>query len=82
MCVAVPYHQDIYVKSGYGSLDAKAGHSLFTEYQMAPRAQIFRRDVGKVASMADMEHMMRQNGKRSTQSHTPVLVSVCLVDMI
>lgn len=57
----VPYHQDIYVKSGYGSVDAKADHALFTEYQMADRAQLFRRDVGKVSSLDDMEYIMRQN---------------------
>jgi hypothetical protein len=59
----VPFHQDIYVKSGYGSVDAKADHQLFTEYQMAPRAQLFRRDVGKVSSMDDMKYIMRQNGR-------------------
>jgi len=40
----VPYHQDVYVKSGYGLLDKLSGHALFTEYQQAPRAKIFRRD--------------------------------------
>lgn len=40
----VPYHQDVYVQSGYGLLDKLSGHALFTEYQQAPRAKIFRRD--------------------------------------
>ena len=51
------------MRSGYGSVDAKADHQLFTEYQMAPRAQIFRREVGKVSTMDDMERIMRQNGE-------------------
>jgi hypothetical protein len=61
----VPYHQDIYLESGYGSVDAKANHALFTEYQMAQRAAIFRREVGGVDDMSSMQYVMRQNGKFS-----------------
>jgi len=57
----VPYHKDIYVMSGYGDVDAKAGHTLYTEYQQAPRAKIFRRDQGNVKDMATMQYMMRYN---------------------
>jgi hypothetical protein len=45
--------------AGYGSVDAKAGHTLYTEYQQAPRAKIFRRDQGTVTDLASMQHMMR-----------------------
>jgi hypothetical protein len=60
-CDSVPYHQDIYVESGYGSVDAKNNQALYTEYQMAPRAQIFRREEGSVADLASMQHIMRFN---------------------
>lgn len=40
-------------------MDAKAGHTLYSEYQQAPRAKIFRRDQGKVADLTSMQWMMR-----------------------
>jgi hypothetical protein len=40
-------------------VDAKAGHTLYTEYQQAPRAKIYRRDQGKVTDLASMQYMMR-----------------------
>lgn len=57
----VPYHRDIYEMSGYGSVDEKAGHSMYTEYQMAPRAQIFRREQGSVKDLETMQRVMRYN---------------------
>lgn len=60
---AVPYHQDIYLESGYGSVDIKANHAIFTEYQMAQRATIFRREEGGIFDMQSMEYVMRQNGE-------------------
>jgi hypothetical protein len=45
--------------AGYGTVDARAGHTLYTEYQQAPRAKIYRRDQGKVADLASMQYMMR-----------------------
>jgi hypothetical protein len=47
------------MRPGYGSVDAKAGHTLYTEYQQAPRAKIYRRDQGKVADLSSMQYMMR-----------------------
>lgn len=57
----VPYFKDIYAQSGYGAVDAKAGHALYTEYQQAPRAKIFRRDQSSVNDVEGMQHMMRFN---------------------
>ena len=45
--------------AGYDAVDAKAGHTLYTEYQQAPRAKIFRRDQGTVSDLPSMQHMMR-----------------------
>lgn len=44
----VPYHKDIYLQSGYGIIDELSRHLLYTEYQQAPRAKIFRRDQSNV----------------------------------
>ena len=57
----VPYHEEIYVASGYPEVDAKAGALPFTEYQMAPRAQIFRRDQVGVTDTDSMCELMRSN---------------------
>lgn len=40
-------------------MDAKAGHLLYTEYQQAPRAKIFRRDQATVTDLESMQHIMR-----------------------
>jgi hypothetical protein len=45
--------------AGYGMVDEKAGNLLYTEYQQAPRAKIFRRDQGTVSDIASMQHLMR-----------------------
>jgi hypothetical protein len=57
-----PLPPDLYFSSssaGYGMVDEKAGNLLYTEYQQAPRAKIFRRDQGTVSDMASMQHLMR-----------------------
>ena len=38
----VPYWPEVYNKSGYGQMAAKFGNAF--SYELAPRAQIFRRD--------------------------------------
>jgi len=57
----VPFHREIYVKSGYEVVDKAGGHALYTEYQQAPRAKIFRRDQSSVGDLTSMQHMMRYN---------------------
>lgn len=58
----VPYHRSIYDISGYPSVDEKGGVSRYTQYQLAPRASIFRRDQGTVHDLESMQHIMRSNG--------------------
>lgn len=57
----VPYHQDIYNAAGYPMIDEKQGVAPYTQYQMAPRATIFRRDQSSVKDMKGMQYIMRYN---------------------
>lgn len=57
----VPYFPEIYVASGYVSVDEKGGVLPFTQYQQAPRAKIFRRDESAVHDLATMQRIMRSN---------------------
>lgn len=59
----VPYHHEIYEASGYLDIDAKNGKLPYTEYQMAPRSSIFRRDQYMAGSIQGMQKVMRENGK-------------------
>ena len=56
--ILTPLHNPYYY-IGYGAVDASAGHTLYTEYQQAPRAKIFRRDQGTVGDLQSMQYMMR-----------------------
>jgi len=55
----VPYFPFIYNISGYASQKALYG-SLYS-YSDCPRANIFRRDQGKVNTLQDMQNIMRYN---------------------
>ncbi|XP_067030822.1 phospholipase B-like 1 isoform X2 [Acropora muricata] len=55
----VPFHEQIYNLSGYPEFVKK--HGLSHSYQLAPRAEIFRRDQGKVTDMASMKRILRYN---------------------
>ena len=55
----VPFHQIIYDLSGYPAIVEKYGVS--NSYQLAPRAQIFRRDQGNVVDIPSLEYFMRYN---------------------
>jgi len=68
----VPYFDDVYAKSGYKTAlaywtekagnDPKALQNLAQlGYQTAPRANIFRRDQGKVDDLEGMKWIMREN---------------------
>lgn len=57
----VPFHEEIYNKSGYPDVVAVQGPDF--SYQLAPRAKIFRRDQGKVTDIEVMKMMMRYNGE-------------------
>ena len=53
------YYEDLYEIAGYPAVVKEKGVSQ--SYQLAPRAKLFRRDAGKIASMEDLEHFMRSN---------------------
>lgn len=55
----VPFYEEIYNKSGYPDMVKKRGIEF--SYQMAPRAQIFRRDAEKVVDIDSMKKVMRYN---------------------
>lgn len=55
----VPYFTEVYKRSGYPAMVAKFGN-YFT-YELAPRAQIFRRDQGSVGDMVSLKQLMRYN---------------------
>ena len=57
----VPFFPEIYFKSGYPKLDKIAKNPLGSEYKMAPRAQIFRRDESNVLSLEGIEYILRYN---------------------
>jgi len=55
----VPYFPKIYNQSGYPDFVVKYGNDF--SYQMAARAQIFRRDQGKVTDLATFKEVLRYN---------------------
>jgi len=55
----VPYFPTIYELSGYPEMVAKHGSGM--SYQLAPRAQIFRRDQANVVSYDSLKFFMRYN---------------------
>lgn len=68
----VPWFQEIYERSGYPSMvdrmssaPAALGQLAGLDYQMAPRAQLFRRDANKVADMGTLQSLMRSNNYRT-----------------
>lgn len=63
----MPYWPQIYDESGYPSFverhRRRAPHAVSgVSYQLAPRAQIFRRDVGDVVDLESLKTFMRSNG--------------------
>jgi len=60
----VPYWPEIYEKSGYPRLDERHGRRKGSEYSLAPRASIFRRDHLLAQSLEGLKFVMRENGYR------------------
>jgi len=63
----VPYWPEIYNRSGYPEFIAEHRQHAPTavtgvSYQLAPRAKIFRRDVGNVVDLPSLKTFMRSNG--------------------
>jgi hypothetical protein len=55
----IPYFETIYNRSGYPAFVQKYGTEF--SYQACPRAQIFRRDAGKVSDLDSFKAQMRYN---------------------
>jgi hypothetical protein len=55
----VPFYPNVYALSGYPGAVAKYGTSY--SYDLAPRAQIFRRDASSVQDIDDFKTLMRYN---------------------
>lgn len=56
----VPFHQKIYMLSGYGQMWEEYGEDF--SYDLCPRAKIFRRDQAAVKDLDSLKHIMRSNG--------------------
>jgi len=63
----VPYFPVIYKESGYDTVDKKENLTIGSQYELAPRAMIYRRDAGKVNNLKDIENFLRSND----YSHDP-----------
>jgi len=64
----IPFFQHIYDVSGFAEYAKKYG-TMFT-YNNNPRAEIFRRDAGKIEHISHMKTMLRYNNwKRDPLSH-------------
>lgn len=59
----VPYYSEIYHKSGYDAVYARYGD--YFSYNKTARAQIFKREHGKVHDISSMYHLMRLNNFKS-----------------
>eukprot|EP00949_MAST-11_sp_MAST-11-sp1_P001690 g1690.t1 len=55
----VPYFEEIYARSGYPEAVEKYGPSM--SYQLAPRAQIFRRNQSSAITLDGLKDLMRYN---------------------
>ncbi|KAL2100693.1 hypothetical protein ACEWY4_002454 [Coilia grayii] len=55
----VPFHAEIYARSGYRAMWEKHGEDF--SYDLCPRAKIFRRDQGSVTDLDSLKHIMRYN---------------------
>ena len=73
----VPYHTEIWTLSGYGEMVKKTGSQTFT-YDLAPRAQIFRRNQTDVNSLDDLKALMRYNDyPNDPLSHNNPMDAIC-----
>lgn len=56
----VPFYPEISELSGYPAM-AKSKNSVYFTHDLAPRAQIFRRDQGSVHGLGGLKRILRQN---------------------
>ncbi|KAF2069526.1 hypothetical protein CYY_009151 [Polysphondylium violaceum] len=58
----IPFFENIYNLSGYNTFKYPKGSQVeFLSYQAAPRAEIFRRDASKIATIQDFQNLLRYN---------------------
>ncbi|XP_041943888.1 phospholipase B-like 1 [Alosa sapidissima] len=55
----VPFHAEVYARSGYREMWEKHGADF--SYDLCPRAKIFRRDQAGVTDLDSLKHIMRYN---------------------
>uniref|UniRef100_A0A665WAU5 Phospholipase B-like n=1 Tax=Echeneis naucrates TaxID=173247 RepID=A0A665WAU5_ECHNA len=58
----IPFHQKIYMLSGYEEMWKEYGEDF--SYDLCPRAKIFRRDQADVKDLDSLKHIMRFNDYR------------------
>ncbi|KAL0983974.1 hypothetical protein UPYG_G00135420 [Umbra pygmaea] len=72
----VPFHAEIYNRSGYGVMWRKHGEDF--SYDLCPRAKIFRRDQAGVTDLASLKHIMRYNNyKKEPYSQGHPCKTIC-----
>ena len=58
----VPFFREVYDRSGFDEVAGRLGGSVpGLDFQLAPRALIFRRDQGSVTNMTSFQRVMRYN---------------------
>ena len=57
----VPFFREVYDRLGYLQVDARSGRAPYSEYQLAPRAKIFRRESGSVEDVEGLKRVLRFN---------------------
>ncbi|XP_035037402.1 phospholipase B-like 1 [Hippoglossus stenolepis] len=72
----VPFHEKIYLLSGYGEMWKEYGEDF--SYDLCPRAKIFRRDQADVKDLDSLKHIMRSNDyKKDPYSKGDPCKSIC-----
>ena len=57
----IPFYENVYNMSGYPDMKKKMGQQM--SYQLASRAEIFRRDQSTVVDMDSYKHILRFNSR-------------------
>eukprot|EP00164_Ancoracysta_twista_P001659 GFYU01002178.1.p1 GENE.GFYU01002178.1~~GFYU01002178.1.p1 ORF type:complete len:544 (+),score=219.20 GFYU01002178.1:76-1707(+) len=77
----VPFYKDIYDKSGFAEFRQKYAHVgelPGLDYQLAPRAKIFRRDQATVTDLDSLKKIMRYNDfKNDPYANGDPMAAIC-----
>ncbi|XP_013868362.1 phospholipase B-like 1 [Austrofundulus limnaeus] len=72
----IPFHENIYVLSGYGEMWKEYGNDF--SYDLCPRAKIFRRDQADVKDLDSLKYIMRFNNyKKDPYSEGNPCKTIC-----